>query len=342
MHDVARRARVSTKTVSNVVNRQPHVHESTRARVEQAIDELGYRPNLSARGLRSGRSGVVVLAVPDLRRPRVAELADAVVRAAGTHDLRVLVSRTDADRQLEVAALTDGLRQADGLLLCAEHLGAQDRALLDAVDHPLVLLGERVVGSPTDQVTTDDVAAASAAVQHLVAGGRRRVALVGAPSEALLETGCGGTRPADLRLRGYRQALEAAGLTCDARLVVPAAPWRPAEGVAAARALLSSGVPFDAVLALDDALALGVVRALGETGRGVPSDVAVMGLDDTALGACAVPSLSSVDLGREEVARTGVAMLVERIGGGDAAGPPRLHEAAHRVVVRESTASVDG
>jgi DNA-binding LacI/PurR family transcriptional regulator len=334
MRDVALLARVSNKTVSNVVNDHPHVHPETRARVQQAIADLGYRPNLSARGLRSGRTGVIGLAVPELRQPYFAELADAVIAAAERRDLSVILGQAGADRDHEIAVLANGLRQTDGLLFSPERLGTEDRGLLDDVRYPLVLLGERIFGGPTDHVTMHNVEGARAAVEHLLDLGRRRIAVVGAHPDQRT----GQLRPSDLRVQGYRQALAAAGLPEDRRLERAVAPWHPENGAEATHDLLASGVAFDAILALNDTLGIGVLRALGEAGCRVPDDVAVIGFDNIANGRFTLPSLSSVDPGREEIAETAVAMLVERIESGTRTPrSPRLHKAAFRIVAREST-----
>ncbi|WP_233404361.1 LacI family DNA-binding transcriptional regulator [Actinotalea solisilvae] len=334
MRDVALLARVSNKTVSNVVNDFPHVHPETRARVLRAIEELGYRPNLSARGLRSGRTGVIGLAVPDLRQTYFAELADAVIAVAERRGLGVIVGQSSNDRAHEVAVLENGLRQTDGLLFSPERLGTEDRGLLDHVRYPLVLLGERIFGGPTDHVTMHNVDGARAAVDHLLDRGRRRIAVLGAHPDGR----SGELRPSDLRIRGYREALAAAGVAHDPRLERPVAPWHPENGAEATRTLLAEGLEVDAVFALNDALGIGALRALGESGRLVPDDVAVIGFDNISTGRFTLPSLSTVDPGRDEIAERAVAMLVERITwGARDAPPPRLHEAAFHVVAREST-----
>src|SRR5919112_5648604 len=333
MRDVALVAGVSPKTVSNVVNGHPNVHPITRARVQQAIADLRYRPNLSARGLRSGRTGVIGLAVPELRLAYFAELADAVIAAGDERNLSVIVGQAGADREHEVALLANGLRQTDGLLFSPERLGTEDRGLLDYVDYPLVMLGERIFGGPTDHVTMHNVSGSRAAVEHLIALGRRRIAVVGAHPDHRT----GQLRASDLRVHGYREALIAADLPHDPGLERAAAPWHPQNGADATRQLIESGLDFDAVFALNDDLALGVLRALGESGRLVPDDVAVIGFDNITNGRFTLPSLSSIDPGRDEIAETAVAMLVERMEGSATSRPPRLHQAGFQVVVREST-----
>lgn len=334
MRDVAQLAGVSVKTVSNVVNDHPHVRQATRARVAQAISDLGYRPHLPARGLRSGKTGMIGLAVPELRLDYFAELADEVITAAEARGLGVIIGQLGGDRDREISVVTEGLRQTDGLLFSPERLGMPDRDRLSAVNYPFVLLGERIFGGPVDHVAIHNSTAARAAVDHLISRGSRKVAVVGAHPDGRE----GQARPADLRVGGYRQALAGAGLPHDRRLERPAAPWHPQQGAEAARALLASGLEFDAVFALNDMLALGVLRTLREARVRVPGDVAVIGFDNVEAGRFTAPSLSSVDPGRGEIAETAVTMLIERMRWKSQPQPrARLHKAAFQVVAREST-----
>ncbi|WP_292907034.1 LacI family DNA-binding transcriptional regulator [Microbacterium sp.] len=332
MHDVARLASVSIKTVSNVINDHPHVRPQTRQRVQDAIDQLGYRPNLSARGLRSGRTGVIGLAVPALSENYFAELADAVIRAADTHGLGVVVEQTSGDRERELQVITGGrLRLTDGLLFSPHALGQAD---VDALrtDFPIVLLGERIFDGPTDHVTMHNVSSARAAVEHLIDIGRRRIAIIGAEGDTV-----DGTSSAALRLVGYREAFDGAGLAIDSRLIRSGRHWSRTAGVLAVRELINEGIEFDAVFALNDALGLGALRALGEAGLRVPEDVAVIGFDDIDESRFSIPSMSTVDAGRKEIAVAAVDMLVERIDEKGERRPPRTVKPGYRIVRREST-----
>ncbi|MDF1478526.1 LacI family DNA-binding transcriptional regulator [Leifsonia sp. H3M29-4] len=336
MHDVARIAGVSVKTVSNVVNDYPHVSPGTRSRVLQAIEQLDYRPNLSARGLRSGRTGVIGLAVPALRENYFAELADSIIREAETRGLGVLVEQTSGDRDAELRTVSGGrLRFMDGLLFSPVSLGQADVDALN-VGFPLVLLGERIFDGPTDHVAMHNVSAARAAVEHLVSIGRRRIALIGAELDAGDEASS-----STLRLRGYRQALERAGIPLDPALVRPSAHWSRTAGAAATRQLLQESVPFDAIFTLNDTLGLGALRALGEAGISVPEQVALVGFDNIDEAQYSVPSLTSVDPGREQIAALAVEMLVERINEKGEPRPPRTVQPEFRIVRRESTGFSD-
>jgi DNA-binding LacI/PurR family transcriptional regulator len=227
----------------------------------------------------------------------------------------------------------NGLKQTDGLLFSPEWLAFGDRSLLDNLGFPLVMLGERMFGGSVDHVMMHNVSASRAAVEHLIASGRRRIAVVGGHPDDRTEH----LPPADSRVQGYRDALIAADLPLDRRLERAVAPWHPQNGADATRGLLDAGVDFDAIFALTDELALGVLRALGESGRVVPDDVAVIGFDNITVGRFTLPSLSSVDPGRDEIAETAVSMLVERIEGSAPSGRPRIHKAGFHIVVREST-----
>lgn len=150
LKDVARRAGVSIKTVSNVIHDYPHIRVTTRERVERAIAELGYTPNQTARNLRLGRTGVLALAVPDLALSYFAELAGSVIEAAEELGFAVQVEQTGGTREREIDLLrTPRLRMTDGVLFSPLQMGQDDAAFLD-VDYPLVLLGERIFDGPTD------------------------------------------------------------------------------------------------------------------------------------------------------------------------------------------------
>ncbi len=334
LHDVARLAGVSIKTVSNVINDYPHVRPTTRDRVNEAIERLDYRPNLSARGLRSGRTGVIGLAVPSLRENYFAELADAVIRAAEQRGLGVIVEQTSGSREAELRAVSSNRpRFLDGLLFSPVSLGQDDAEAL-AVDGPLVLLGERIFDGPTDHVTMHNMSSAKAAVEHLLEIGRSRIALIGADLHGADEASS-----ANLRLKGYIRALEEAGVGLDPDLVRPTemSRWNRAGGAAATHLLVREGVDFDAVFALNDTLGLGVLRALGEEGADVPREVAVIGFDNIDESKYSVPSMSTVDTGRDEIAAVAVDRLIERINEKGERRPPITYKPDFHIVRREST-----
>jgi len=332
MHDVARAAGVSLKTVSNVVNDHPQVGEAIRDRVRAAIEELGYRPNLAARNLRSGRSGVIGLAVPVLSQAYFAQLADDVIQAAGARGLVVLVEQTGGDRERELDVLRNPrLALTDGLLFSPLGLTVGDvPEVTPAV--PLVLLGEQILPFPVDNITMQNRDGARAATQHLLGLGRRRVALIGAHTNETEST-------AGLRMAGYAAALEEAGLPFDSALIAPIDMWDRRSGAEAMLRMLETEERPDAVFAMNDDLALGALRVLQDAGLRVPEDVAVIGFDDVDESRFSVPRLSSVDPGRRRIAEMAVDLLMERLADRQRGEerPPRQEAPPFRLVLREST-----
>jgi DNA-binding LacI/PurR family transcriptional regulator len=329
LKDVAARAGVSVKTVSNVVNDYPFVTPETRAKVQRVIEELGYRPNLSARQLRAGRTGLIALAVPEIKLPYFAELADQVVTQAKPHGWTVLIEQTRGERDAE-RVVAEGITShlVDGLIVSLLALTARDiERRRDRT--PLVLLGERLTEAPIDHVSIDNVAAARLATEHLIGLGRRRIAAIGAQPHVRSGT-------ASFRLQGYREALRQAGLRYDRTLVAPAARYHRLDGAEAMARLLDAAAPPDAVFCFNDTLALGALRALLARGVRVPEDVAVVGFDDIEEARFATPSLTTIAPDKRGIAELALGLLDTRIGARGAAGP-QVAEAGFTLQIREST-----
>lgn len=329
MHDVARLAGVSIKTVSNVINDYPYIRPETRRRVNEAIQTLDYRPNLSARSLRSGRTGVISLIIPDLRNAYFAELAVEVMRAAEKQGLSVVIEQYGNEREQELHLLR-GPRSlmVDGILYSVLALGDEDAHLLNEVKTPMVLLGERIFNGPTDHVTMRNTEGVKAATEHLLALGRRRIVALGAHEGEVVGS-------AGLRLAGYRQALEEAGIAYDDTLVGEVGGWFRSTGAEAMALMLRSGVQFDGLVAFNDPIALGAMRTMQAAGLRIPDDVAVVGFDDLDETRYSLPTLTTINPGREEIATVAVQFLKERIDNGTQ--PAREHLSAYRLVAREST-----
>lgn len=329
LKDVAEHAGVSIKTVSNVVNKYQHVTPAMRARVQRSIDELGYRPNLTARHLRKGRTGIIALAVPELGNPYFAELAGAVIDAAAEHDITVLLDHTRGEREQEIL-VSQGFRTRviDGLILSPLELEAEDLRRRDD-DVPLVLLGEREYDLPHDHIAIDNVAAARTAVRHLISRGRASIAYLGARTDSA-------NRPAHLRLKGWREELTEAGIAAPDSLVGPVGGWNRWDGAKAMARMLDAGVRPDAVFAYNDLVAIGAMRVLHERGLRVPWDVAVVGFDDITEGQFGAVTLTTISPDKQAIARLAVESLLRSLAGGAEPGGRAL-TARFRLVEREST-----
>jgi len=329
MRDVGVLAGVSPRTVSNVVSGYVHVRPETRRRVQHAIEELHFRPNVSAQSLRLGRTGMIGLALPEIAAPYFAELADHIERAASASGVTLLIDQTAADRDRERQVLRGyGSQVLDGLIFSPRALTGQDLAQ-QPLDIPTVLLGERVQDARLVRVAIDDVAAAREATGHLLDSGRRRILAVGV-DEAASTTG-----PALGRLRGYQDAHERRGLVPDPDLAVRTGEWSRSAGYAVVDQLLRAGTRFDGMFCFNDVLAFGAVRAATDHGVRVPEQVGVVGWDDIEEAAYSTPSLSSVRPDKAAIADTAVERLLSQIAGGPADAAEVL--CGYELRVRESS-----
>ncbi|WP_461031793.1 LacI family DNA-binding transcriptional regulator [Streptomyces mayteni] len=329
IQEVAKAAGVSSMTVSNVINDHPNVRRETRAKVLEAMTRLGYRVNVAARNLRKGRTGTIGLAIPEVDSAYYGQLAAAIITAAERRDLRVSIEQTGASRESELDALSlSRNRLYDGLILSAAGLGQADAERL-RVDHPVVILGDRIFGGPVDHVAMPNLDASRAATRHLLSRGCRRIAIM-----------CGAVEEVDtsrLRLTGYRLALEDAGVPVDPALVQQVGRLGMREGARRVREMAESGLEFDGVFCVTDALAMGVLRGLADVGIRVPDQVKVIGFDNVTNSEFLVPSLSSIDPDHDGMAARAVDLLIQRI---EQTEPSTRHAefvGSFSVVIREST-----
>jgi len=326
---VARLAGVSPTTVSNVVNGLVPVSTETRVRVERALSALDYVPNLSARGLRNGRSGVIALALPDLSTPYSAVLAHHIVRAATERGWSVQIEETGLGSRREAELLSRARANlVDGLILSPVRL--ETSAVRRGVSlPPVVLIGE--VDQPSaDHVWIDNIAAARAITELLLAYGHRRIAVLGVRN----------TATSRLREQGYRVALASANLpTYGAMEISCPTKWTPDVGYEATRTWLTDHEPPEALFAFTDSLALGALHALSESGLRVPEDVSVVGYDDVPEAAHYTPPLTTVGFDKQAFAATVLDQLSTRIA--DPSAPVTSRTIAFQLMQRDSVARLD-
>ncbi|SDQ60907.1 DNA-binding transcriptional regulator, LacI/PurR family [Curtobacterium sp. UNCCL20] len=329
VRDVAALAGVSPKTVSNVVNGGVVVRPETRSRVEHALAQLDYVPNLSARGLRNGRSGAIALTLPEMASAYSAELAQWFVELARERGWTVQLDQTGSDPAREQELVSRARAHlVDGLVLNPTSLSGSVLASAEGLP-PTVVIGE-VEPEHVDQVHVDSRAAAEQVTAHLVSLGHRRIAIVGA---ALAE---GATATSELREAGYAAGLAAAGIERDPSLRVPLPAWTTRAAATGFAAWLDAHPLPDAVFAFTDSIAFGVLHVLASRGVRVPEQVSVIGFDDVDGAAYAIPALSTVSFDRRAFATAALDLLTRRIE--DREALPETVVIPHRIVSRASTA----
>lgn len=329
LKDVAAHAGVSTMTVSNVINGRVNVAPKTRVKVERAISKLNYRPNLSARNLAGGKSGVVALGVPEIAIPYFAELAGFLIDTAERQGWTLLIEQTDSrpDREAEVLS---GIRPrlVDGLILFPSALDPAEIAE-NSDGTPLVLFGGQPGNHGLDHVVIDNFAAGRTATEHLISLGRTRIAVIGPLTEPR-------NAMSSPRLAGYREALAAAGLAYRDELVEHAPAYHRRDGAQAMHRLLQLPERPDAVFCFSDLLAAGAMHAALSVDLRLPENLALVGFDDVEEAQFLTPTLTSVRPNKQRIAELTVQRLAKRIDA-DIKHDPEVVVADYELIRRQST-----
>jgi len=321
---VARAAGVSPATVSRILNGTAAVDPEKQRAVEQAIGDLGYRRNAVARGLVTGASHIIGILTPDVASPYYNDVLGGIEEALEGSFYSPLIASghwnsRDEQRALEVLLS----RQIDGLIVFGS---SQDESSLRelAAHVPLAVLGRRVDLSDLGGTSLifDDAGGAAEATRHLISQGHRVIGhIMGDPVH----------EDARERLRGYREALEAAGMPFDPALVVEG-DYRMPSGLLGMNRLLDLGRPVTAVFCANDQMAIGARLALYRRGLRVPDEMSLVGFDDQPGSSYTTPPLTSVRLPMREVGVVLARFMLARL----ADEPPSIHLPAPELVMRES------
>ncbi len=307
IRDVAELAGVSIATVSRVLNQSTLVADETNEQVQQAIDQLQYRPDRTARSLAARWPGPVVVAIPTFTTPFHSELLKGMRTALGASDPELLI--WDLDWRDPTSALQRMLARGtvSGLLLVGVRV--DDRVLreLRSYHAPVVLVGDRT--DAFDSFYWDDAAGARLAVTHLIRRGHRRIGMIRSATDSVMQS---------MRIEGYRQTLHEAGLEWDPAIVVAGSTIKHAgfseeSGYEAMEKLLVLEEPASAVFASSDAQAIGARKAIEDAGKQAPDDIALVGYDDVKVSRFV--GLTSIDQSAQQVGARAAATLLRRMEG---------------------------
>jgi LacI family transcriptional regulator len=316
LHEVAQRAGVSAMTVSRVVNGRGRVDSETRQRVEEAIQALDYVPNRIARGLISQKTQTIGIIVPDIVNPFFAPVVRGAESAARKAGYRILLCNSEGDLRLEREYIEDLVaHRVEGLLLAP----ANDRSRSSILSllrggFPLVLIDRALPDADCDLIVSDNVQGARRLIEHLIAIGHREIAHVSDAED---------TSTGRERLRGYREALEAAGIPFQPELVIRTTVDR-IGGYRAAQEILARDPLPTAIFAVNNMTAVGTMEALRERSLSVPKDMGLVCFDDVEHLAVLSPILTVIDQPAETFGSLGVQLLLERMTGKANSRPRRI------------------
>ena len=330
IREVATLAEVSLGTVSHYINHPARVSPEKQARIQRAIDQLGFVRNNAAWQLRLGRSATIAYIAPDVSNPFFATIAEGVEQRAAAEGYSVFIANSGRSREREDAYLEQFEAQRVQGLLVASHDPIEER-LLQARQRgtPSVLVGQRAISPLQPSVSVDDETGGYLAASHLISCGRTRIAFIGGPL---------GIRQVADRLEGASRAIaEHPGVTIE---VINTSDRTIAEGhlVAAALASRPYSARPDGVFAVNDLLALGMLQTLVDHGVRVPHDMALIGYDDIEFGASSIIPLSSIRAPHEEFGIAAVDLLLAELSG-DESDAPKHVVFPPALVVRASTVS---
>ncbi|HXV52829.1 MAG TPA: LacI family DNA-binding transcriptional regulator [Solirubrobacterales bacterium] len=334
LKDVAALAGVHPGTASRAINVDTRdlVNEETARRVLAAADELGYRPNPIARGLKTSRSYTVGVLIPDLTNPLFPRIVRGIQDKLEESGYIPLIANTDNDPARERADIEAmRARQVDGLITATAH--RHDDLAIDGAggELPVVLVNRRHEQGTRPSVVADDRLGVRLAIEHLVALGHRRIAHLAGPQD--LSTGY-------LRLQGYREALADAGIEYDDELVLAADAFVEEEGQRLCNELLDRGLEVTAIFAGNDLMALGCYDAFVARGIVCPDQISVVGFNDMPFAAWFDPPLTTVHLPQYEIGERAAELLLERLR--DPAAEPTQMLLEPTLAVRGSTAPPAG
>lgn len=322
--DVAKEARVSIATVSRVLNNIDVVNEDTKQRVKDAIEKLGYRPNIVARSLKTQRTRTVGIIVPDISNPFYPEIVRGAEDVANIYDYNVMLCNTDLDKEKEIEYLRIMKeKMADGIIYMSTSLDEDVLKLLEELNLPAVLIENADPTGKLASVSIDNEAAAYDGVSYLLKKGNKKIAYIGSDKD---EKNLG-----SLRYRGYEKALKDNKIRLSEKLVEFTGS-KARDGFDAVNRILEAA-EIDAVFCTGDEIAMGVINALRERGIKVPEQVDVMGFDNIYFSSIFNPKLTTVAQPMYDMGSVGMRMLIKKISSSE---PEESYVLPHVIVERNS------
>ena len=323
VYTVAEHAGVSIATVSRTLAGSRKVSPATRQRVMQAIEDLGFEPNPSARRLAYMKTETIALVFPDISGPFYSTVIRGVEQEAGRHNHNVLIYGTHG-KEGSGRYLRTLTSKVDGLIIMARSVDEASLLSLEREGVPFVLLGHSNGQLQCSTISVDNEAGAHKAAAHLLGHGHNRIGIITGPENSPDNRG---------RLQGYQKTLLDAGISLHPNMVIPG-NFKYEEGQIAINRLLEGNTRPTAVLAANDEMAIGAIDAARRRGLRVPEDLAIIGFDDIQMSALTHPSLTTVRQPMQLLGEQAVKLLFDRLNNSN--GRPRHEVLDTRLVVRQS------
>ena len=326
IYDIAKKAGVSPSTVSRALEDHPRIGATTRKRIQELAREMDYVPSTVAKSLSANKTWTIGMVLATISDPFMGRVVEGVEQAAIEAGFNVFISTSQNDRQREIAAIKMlQKRRVDGIIVIASHLLDQYPGFFVRSKVPIVIINEQKPGETMHFVTVDDVHAAQSAVEHLLALGHCRIGYVSVTNRP---------KSNQYRLKGYQDALEAAGIASDPALIFTSHTIEDhaKRGEASLEPLLDAGAT--AVFCYNDTAAMSLLAACYKRGVSVPDNLSVIGFDDIDMAAYTIPPLTTIRQPRFELGQRSMRMMLALLSG----QLPENQIVPGELVVRQTTA----
>jgi LacI family transcriptional regulator len=327
--DVARRAGVAKSTVSRIINNFPGVKPVTKNKVMQAIEELGFKPNMIARSLKTKLKYQIALAIDDIRNPYYPELAWAAEQVAKQKDYNLVLINHYGNPSEELSIIRKANEMhVDGIILVSISYPASLKTVINQSSIPVCLIGNHGEGIHADSVFLSN-SEGQLAMEHLIRIGCSRIAYAGGPK----------TAHQGMRYAAYENALRSHFMKIDPDQVFFGSDFSLQTGIQAADYFSRLPILPDGIYAANDVVAIGIMEGLKEKGIRIPEDVSVVGVDDIKWSTITSPKLTSVSMLTSETGRIAAELILQRIQEGDSTSLRKV-QVEPRLVVRDSSLKI--
>jgi len=328
IYDIAKKAGVAPSTVSRALEDHPRIGATTKKRIQEIAREMDYIPSTVAKSLAANKTWTIGMVLAAISDPFMGRVVEGVEQVAIETGFNVFISTSQNDRQREIAIIKMlQKRRVDGIIVIASHLFDQYPRFYGSSKVPIVIINEQKPGETMHFVTVDDVHGAQLAVEHLLALGHRRIGYVGVTNRP---------KSNQYRLKGYQDALEAAGIASDPALIFTSDTIEDhaKRGEASLEPLLAAGAT--AVFCFNDTTAIGLLAACHKRGLSVPDNLSIIGFDDIDMAAYTHPPLTTIRQPRFELGQRAMHMMLNLLDGQE----PENQIVPGELVVRQTTAQL--
>lgn len=333
LKEIAEQLNLSISTVSRALNNHPDISIDTKEKVKKLANELNYSPNLFAKGFRAHRSNILGVIVPNITHYFTSTILKGILEESSSKGYRVIISESNNDEQKQIQMLQTMIQfGVDGILMSLTKKTKDIDPILQMMNRlPLILFDKVSNKIPCTQVVINEEEAAFNAIEHLINIGKTRIAIIKEPEFSY---------NSEMRYSGYLRALREHNIDIDEKIIISVDDISLKQGRRMTNVLLSMKERPDAIFAITDSAAIGVIKTLKKFNIQIPEEIAVVGFSNSLNSTIIEPMLTTIDQPGEKIGSTAVSYLIEEIENPDAIITHKTIEIISNLIIRDSTFKV--